>query len=114
MLQPIYTMNGFNWFDRRGVEGVGFVRTLRTLLTNHLPELLPDLGTLARTQWRELLSEKEVVNGRVSCELAPRWCKDNLLNCSRMTRNHPRPSISHDDEIGGAFKCTIIVRRRIK
>ncbi|TRX96846.1 hypothetical protein FHL15_002152 [Xylaria flabelliformis] len=29
MLQPIYTMHGFNWFDRRGTEGVGFVRALR-------------------------------------------------------------------------------------
>lgn len=44
MLQPIYTIHGFNWFDRRGVEGAGFERVLRTLLTNNLPGLLPDLG----------------------------------------------------------------------
>ncbi|KAF2177798.1 cytochrome P450 [Zopfia rhizophila CBS 207.26] len=44
MLQPRYTMHGFNWFDRRGTEGVGFVRALRTMLTNNLPQLLPDLG----------------------------------------------------------------------
>ena len=43
MLQPQYTMHGFNWFDRRGTEGVGFVRALRTLLTNNLPTILPDL-----------------------------------------------------------------------
>lgn len=36
-------MHGFNWFDRRGTEGVGFIRALRTLLTNHLPSILPDL-----------------------------------------------------------------------
>lgn len=66
MLQPLYTINGFNWFDRRGVEGVGFVRTLRTLLTNNLPQLLPDLGVLTRTRWSHLLSEKHVVNGQSS------------------------------------------------
>jgi hypothetical protein len=63
MLQPLYTMNGFNWFDRRGIEGVGFVRTLRSLLTNNLPRLLPDLGRLTRIRWAELLSERAKVNG---------------------------------------------------
>lgn len=63
MLQPVYTMNGFNWFDRRGVEGVGFVRTLRTLLTNNIPQLLPDLGVLTRTRWEELLSNKKSIAG---------------------------------------------------
>ncbi|KAM7192968.1 cytochrome P450 [Naviculisporaceae sp. PSN 640] len=58
MLQPVYTMNGFNWFDRRGVEGVGFVRTLRSLLTQNLPQLLPDLSRLARVRWAELLKKK--------------------------------------------------------
>lgn len=63
MLQPLYTMNGFNWFDQRGVEGVGFVRTLRTLLTNNLPQILPDLGVLTRTRWAQLLSDKQPVDG---------------------------------------------------
>ncbi|KAL1983251.1 hypothetical protein VTN96DRAFT_349 [Rasamsonia emersonii] len=38
-----YTMHGFNWFDRRGAEGVGSVRALRTLLTNNPRRILPDL-----------------------------------------------------------------------
>lgn len=63
MLQPLYTMNGFNWFDKRGVEGVGFVRVLRTLLTRNLPQLLPDLGVLTRLRWTKLLSEKGSVDG---------------------------------------------------
>ncbi|KAI9148716.1 Cytochrome P475 monooxygenase [Paramyrothecium foliicola] len=78
MLQPVYTMNGFNWFDRRGVEGVGFVRTLRTLLTNHLPDLLPEIGFLARAKWAELLSERKA-----------------LFHTSR---NYLRSIVSHDDE----------------
>ena len=64
MLQPLYTMNGFNWFDKRGVEGVGFVRTLRTLLTNNLPRLLPDLRVLTTTRWSQSLSERVTVSGR--------------------------------------------------
>ncbi|POS73986.1 ent-kaurene oxidase [Diaporthe helianthi] len=45
MLQPMYTMHGFDWFDGRGTEGVGFMRAIRTLLTNNLPEILPVLKT---------------------------------------------------------------------
>jgi len=72
MLQPLYTMNGFNWFDRRGVEGVGFVRTLRNLLTNNLPQLLPDLGILTRTRWAQLLSEKPVNDhGTITASVYP-------------------------------------------
>ncbi|KAL8646340.1 MAG: hypothetical protein Q9226_006901 [Calogaya cf. arnoldii] len=43
MLQPKYTMHNFDWFDKRGTEGTPLVRTLRTLLTNHIPKLLPDI-----------------------------------------------------------------------
>lgn len=63
MLQPIYTMHGFNWFDRRGTEGVGFVKTLRTLLTNNLPSILPDLELLIRIRFSEMYAESKVVNG---------------------------------------------------
>ncbi|OAL01486.1 cytochrome P450 [Phaeosphaeriaceae sp. SRC1lsM3a] len=71
MLQPFYTMNGFNWFDKRGVEGVGFVRTLRTLLTNNLPKLLPHLGVLTRTRWDDLLAEQKVVDGTAHAAIYP-------------------------------------------
>ncbi|GAB1311480.1 hypothetical protein MFIFM68171_01690 [Madurella fahalii] len=62
MLQPKFTMNGFNWFERRGVEGIGFVRTLRTLLTNNLPQILPDLSIKSRTVFDELLETHPIVN----------------------------------------------------
>lgn len=71
MLQPLYTMNGFNWFDKRGVEGVGFVRTLRTLLTNNLSQILPDLGMLTRTRWASLLSEQRMVDGTTHAAIYP-------------------------------------------
>ena len=37
-------MYGFEWKDQRGIEGTGFVRALRSLLTAHLPSLLPSLS----------------------------------------------------------------------
>jgi hypothetical protein len=54
MLQPQYTMHGFNWYDRRGTEGVGFVRALRTMLTHNLPNLLPDLGVMIKERIEEM------------------------------------------------------------
>ncbi|KAL9044056.1 MAG: hypothetical protein Q9214_002780 [Letrouitia sp. 1 TL-2023] len=36
-------MRGFEWKDQRGVEGTGFVRALRSLMTPQLPFLLPIL-----------------------------------------------------------------------
>ncbi|KAI4214042.1 MAG: hypothetical protein LQ351_003446 [Letrouitia transgressa] len=36
-------MRGFEWKDQRGVEGTGFVRALRSLMTPQLPLLLPTL-----------------------------------------------------------------------
>ncbi|KAF2832236.1 cytochrome P450 [Ophiobolus disseminans] len=65
MLQPVYTMHGFNWFDRRGTEGVGFIKALRTLLTNNLPQILPDLSCIIRTRFDELHAGHKVVDGKV-------------------------------------------------
>ncbi|ROT42882.1 cytochrome P450 [Sodiomyces alkalinus F11] len=48
MLQPKFTMYGFEWQDQRGVEGTGFVRALRSLLTSHLPQFQPDLDRIIR------------------------------------------------------------------
>jgi hypothetical protein len=41
-------MHGFEWQDQRGVEGTGFVRSLRSLLTSHLPKFQPDLERLVK------------------------------------------------------------------
>ncbi|KAL4925063.1 cytochrome P450 [Aspergillus undulatus] len=63
MLQPKYTMHGFNWFDRRGTEGVGFIRALRTLLTNNIPMILPNLSVIIKSSFCEMHSQHPVVNG---------------------------------------------------
>ncbi|KAI0435910.1 cytochrome P450 [Xylaria telfairii] len=63
MLQPMYTMHSFNWFNVRGTEGVGFVRALRTLLTNNLRHILPDLDILNRAHFEQLLSDQPALYG---------------------------------------------------
>lgn len=63
MLQPQFTMNGFNWFDHRGTEGVGFIKAIRTMLTNNLPQILPNLTTLVEARFSELLAQHPDVNG---------------------------------------------------
>lgn len=60
-----HNRHGFNWFDRRGTEGVGFIRALRTLLTNNLPKILPDLTCIIRTRFEELHATHPVINGIV-------------------------------------------------
>ncbi|KAK4033683.1 cytochrome P450 [Parachaetomium inaequale] len=62
VLQPQYTMHGFNWYEKP-TEGVGFVRALRTLLTNNLPEILPNLGVVVRKRFAELHKGHPIVNG---------------------------------------------------
>lgn len=57
-------MHGFSWFDRRGTEGVGFVRALRTLLTNNLPNILPGLRTAIKSNLMRLLEMHPTVKGR--------------------------------------------------
>lgn len=43
LLQPRYTMSNFNWLDKRGVDGTPLIKTLRTLLTNNIPQILPSI-----------------------------------------------------------------------
>lgn len=58
-------MHGFNWVDRRGADGVGFVRALRLLLTNHLPVLLPDMrAIIAQEIEKSLLKGKKPLQGK--------------------------------------------------
>ncbi|KAH8722687.1 cytochrome P450 [Phaeosphaeriaceae sp. PMI808] len=62
ILKPEYTMAGFNWHDQRGIEGVGFVRTLRTLLTNHLPKMTPGVRGIIERGLTEDVGESRTVN----------------------------------------------------
>ncbi|KAL4943637.1 hypothetical protein BDV06DRAFT_210932 [Aspergillus oleicola] len=70
IIQPKYTMLGFEWQDQRGVEGTGFVRALRSRLTAHLPVLLPDLQRLVQDAIAHELNTPQC-DGFVHCRLFP-------------------------------------------
>ena len=54
-------MRGFEWQDQRGVEGTGFVRALRSLLTANLPRLFPLLADIIeKGLWSEVETHKRV------------------------------------------------------
>lgn len=60
-------MHGFNWVDRRGADGVGFVRALRSLLTSHLPVLLPDMRMIIAQEFAQSLYKgKNTLQGKGS------------------------------------------------
>jgi hypothetical protein len=63
MLQPKYTMHNFNWFDQRGVEGTPLVRALRTLLTNHVPDILPDIHRAIAAKFDQKIQSFPVTDG---------------------------------------------------
>lgn len=65
ILQPRYTMQNFNWFDKKGVDGTPLVRTLRTLLTNHLPDILPDARRSMSALFDGILESHSMVNGKI-------------------------------------------------
>lgn len=64
MLQPRYTMRGFEWKDQRGVEGTGFVRALRSLMTAQLPKLLPSLRHALENEIAAELGHGRLVDGK--------------------------------------------------
>ncbi|KAK4071690.1 uncharacterized protein Triagg1_5928 [Trichoderma aggressivum f. europaeum] len=71
ILQPRYTMQNFNWFDKKGVDGTPLVRTLRTLLTNHLPDILPDARRSMSALFDGILESHSMVNGSYTTPLFP-------------------------------------------
>ncbi|KAL6876964.1 cytochrome P450 [Trichoderma novae-zelandiae] len=71
ILQPRYTMQNFNWFDKKGVDGTPLVRTLRTLLTNHLPDILPDARRSMSVLFDSLVESRPMGNGSSTSPLFP-------------------------------------------
>lgn len=83
------TRHGFNWFDRRGTEGVGFIRALRTLLTNNLPQILPDLSCIIRTRFEQLHAGHSMVKGKqLTCILANAILRGNTFEQARYIRRY--------------------------
>lgn len=57
-------MHGFEWQDQRGVEGTGFVRALRSLLTANLPILLHDLEIQLDTALKDEIKAGTATDGK--------------------------------------------------
>ncbi|RAL17623.1 putative cytochrome P450 [Aspergillus homomorphus CBS 101889] len=68
IIQPRFTMLGFEWQNQREVEGTGFVRALRSRLTAHLPALQPDLQSIIQDAIEAELATPHV-DGFVHCRL---------------------------------------------
>lgn len=56
-------MRGFEWKSQRGIEGTGFVRAIRTLLTSHLPVVKPALMDVISGILERELNKQKVVAG---------------------------------------------------
>ena len=60
-------MYGFEWQEKRGVEGTGFVRALRGLLTAQLPSFFPTLRTMIEQSIREEIDQSQLHDGKDCC-----------------------------------------------
>ena len=65
MFQPRYTMNGFELNEQRGIDGIGYVRALRSILTANLPVLQPALRKKIESGFTEELAKHKMVNGKI-------------------------------------------------
>jgi hypothetical protein len=55
-------MQHFNFYDTPP-EGMGFIRAVRTLLTNNIPTFLPELRRIIDMSFEEFHAGHEVVDG---------------------------------------------------
>jgi hypothetical protein len=106
MLQPKYSMHGFNWFDRRGTEGVGFIKALRTLLTNHLPVILPDLRIAISDRMSTEVKKLQGADGKAD---DPKNAYPCAYTCRRKKSDADLPHGRHAGRFG---KLLILLRRR--
>lgn len=64
-------MTNFNWLDKRGSEGMPLIRTLRTLLTNNIPQVLPDIQLSVSERFDRTYESHLSTNGRKHISLYP-------------------------------------------
>ncbi|EPE26099.1 Cytochrome P450 [Glarea lozoyensis ATCC 20868] len=71
ILQPQYTMHNFDWANSRGRDSVPLNRTLRTYLTNYLPNLMPEVRRHLRAIFDRHILSGPLKNGFFSPKLFP-------------------------------------------
>jgi len=57
-------MCGVEWKNQRGIEGIGFVRVLKTELTSHLPYFLPRLSAMMELEAEKWFKKSEIGYGK--------------------------------------------------
>ena len=71
MLQPQFTMQGYNWPEQRSIDEIGFVRAIRSLLTSHLPILLPTVHYAIASDFDEQIEQSSSLEGYVDVKQLP-------------------------------------------
>jgi hypothetical protein len=61
-------MHGFEWKDQRGIEGTGFVRALRILMTQNLDYFIPKISSTIEEQLENEIG-KNSVKGKVVVQI---------------------------------------------
>ena len=61
--QPKHTMCKFEWKDKRGSEGLGFIHTLRVIITSRLPSLAPKFRSVIAEEMQQRLQESPQIHG---------------------------------------------------
>ncbi|KAH7325055.1 cytochrome P450 [Stachybotrys elegans] len=86
------------WNDQRGVDGIGFVRALRSILTSHLPQLQPRLESIINNS---LHGELRNVGPNGSCNAISLMSQDSdpsQLFCLLWRRPWLMQVAAHNDE----------------
>ena len=77
-------MNGFELNQQRGIDGIGYVRALRSILTSNLPALQPILQSQIVAGFTEELTKHGIVNGMVFLQLKRLGMLSGLANYARL------------------------------
>jgi hypothetical protein len=97
-------MHGFEWNDVRGKEGTGFVRAIRTILTSHLPQLLPSLKERIADHIHGELTDLETSTGVPSSLLRAQTTLMNMIRHLRIA------NLRYVEEIGRQDKQLRLLR----
>lgn len=61
-------MVDFDWHEKKGADGAPLLKTLRVLLTGHLPHVLPSIRYAVSDMFDQLHESHPIVNGaKKSC-----------------------------------------------
>lgn len=84
-------MHGFEWKSQRGLEGTGFVRAIRELLTAQLPHVMTRLSQVISDQINTEVQKGKVKNG---------WHRVPLFATAKQIATRANCAVFFPDELG--------------